>query len=777
MSTTRFSAHRLLTVVSLAAMSLAGGTIAAPAIAQTGSSASIDVAAQPLDAALRAIEAQSGARISFDPDAVRGVTSRAVVDAPNPRAAIDAALAGSNLTVVQSADGSFDVFGGIVVTAQRDEAETSVLVRQASTSDRNGLSLREQPRNTQVISAKAIEDQQALNITDILRNAGGVSSQLNNPNAGSSYTVRGFNAGGLINGLSGAAQYGVASGANQPVANIERVEILKGPDALLSGFDNLGGNVNVVTKRPSAEPRLTASVDVGSFGLLRGVLDANSAITADDKLTARVILSNQRMDHNYGGYLGSKEFLFAPTLRFKDARTDIVVGASISDARTGLSPFSFFDLATREIYDRDPSIPIYSKDQSIHVETTRFYFDATREIVPGIEVVARGLRDQNQLGLDVYPFNYSARRNRYEVAIRGSGQQGNTNAVDSFVRVKAKLADWLSLRMNVGGNYSKGYFEPLSSTAYTTIGPVPLDENTTLPVIPRPSVNPPVFRLGSRQQGLYGQILLDAGPVKVLGGLRRNWYKSTFEFFGAPPPPPTKNVATVPNAGIIVDIARNVSVFANYLEGNSPINSTDFERNPLPNITTTNKEAGIKLDLFGKRATINASYFDVTQDNTLVADPEHPGFQLSAPGQRGRGVDVNIVGQIVPGWTVQGSYTNTDYEWLTKTAFRQVVYRQPRHTYSLYSNYRTKLGDDMSGGFGVGLFGRSRSFADQLGRFVVPEARQVDVNGFLTVGGFDVNLGVRNVFDRRNYNITTVVDFVPVDEPRNVRLSVSKRLF
>ncbi len=56
-----------------------------------------------------------------------------------------------------------------------------------------------------------------------------MSAQLNGPQSGSSYTVRGFSAGGLINGLSGSSTYGVASGASQPVANIERVEILKGP--------------------------------------------------------------------------------------------------------------------------------------------------------------------------------------------------------------------------------------------------------------------------------------------------------------------------------------------------------------------------------------------------------------------------------------------------------------------------------------------------------------------------------------------------------------------
>ena len=95
--------------------------------------------------------------------------------------------------------------------------------------------------------------------------------------------------------------------------------------------------------------------------------------------------------------------------------------------------------------------------------------------------------------------------------------------------------------------------------------------------------------------------------------------------------------------------------------------------------------------------------------------------------------------------------------------FRSVPSASPRRR--LFQRYR------------AGLFGRSSSYAENLGKFVVPEARQVDVNGFLTIAGFEINVGVRNVFNRRNYGTTTVSDFVPVDEPRNVRLTVTKQVF
>ncbi len=776
------NARILLGAASLGVIAAASVALPSSAAAQAARKGNVSLSAMPMEAALRAIAAQTGETINFDPDAVKGLTSQPVQGARNARRAVQAAIAGTGLTVIPGAQEGLVVVNEIVVTARRDEAETSVLVRQATTSDRNGLGLRDQPRNTQVITAKTIEDQQALDITDVLRNAGGVSTQFNNPGGGSTYTVRGLNASGLINGLSAAGQYGITAGASQPVANIERVEILKGPDALLAGFDNLGGNINVVTKKPSAEERLAVSFDMGSFGLVRGVIDANNAITANNKLSGRVVASAQTMDRNFGGYTGNKNWLFAPSLRFKDRLTDIVIGASLSNDINGLTPYTLFNRMNRQIIDRDPSVPIYSSNQQIRQDTSRFYFDATRAVTSGIDIVVRGLHDQTHLGLDLYPLSYSTRRNNLQLAIRGSAQRGTSNAIDGFVRIKAHIADVVKMRLNVGYNFSKGFSESLSSTQYIVIndapaGTIPLGVNNTLAVQPRPAVNPASYRTGSQQEGLYGQAMVEVWKLKVLGGVRKSWYENTFEFYGTPPAAPNRANATSPNFGVIFDATSDFSIFANYIKGVSPVTSLAFDKSQLPNITTTNKEAGVKLDLFHKRATINASYFDVMQDNVLLADPAHPGFLLPGPGQRGRGVDLNVVGQILPGWTVQGSFTRTNYKLLVPTTTRTVAAQQPRDTYSLYSTYRTRITDDVSGGIGGGLFGRSSSFADFLGQYVVPAAHQVDVNGFVSYKGFDINLGIRNLFDRRNYGVTTSPDFVPYGETRNVRLSISKRLF
>ena len=285
-------------------------------------------------------------------------------------------------------------------------------------------------------------------------------------------------------------------------------------------------------------------------------------------------------------------------------------------------------------------------------------------------------------------------------------------------------------------------------------------------------------RTKGSQEGVYGQALVEIWKFKLLGGVRKSWFDTQASFFfpGAKPQPSQNKDGTSPSAGIIFDATKNVSIFGNYARGMQAVFNLDRNGNYLPNIITTNKEAGVKIDLFGKRATINASYFDILQDNILVRDPFDNSL-TSGPGQRGRGIDLNVAGGLLPGWTVLGSLTRTNYALLSTTATTTAVPRQPRDTYSVYSLYRTRIANGVTGGGSVGLYGRSSSYSDYLGQYIVPAARQVDVNGFLTVAGFDINLGIRNVFNRRNYNTTTVITYVPVDEPRNVRLSFTKRLF
>jgi iron complex outermembrane receptor protein len=337
----------------------------------------------------------------------------------------------------------------------------------------------------------------------------------------------------------------------------------------------------------------------------------------------------------------------------------------------------------------------------------------------------------------------------------------------------------LKASFNVGYNYSEGDSAQRIGQVYTRVTNINLFAYPTAPAVKFSPFGNVVIRNGGNQQGVYGQGLIEFWKFRILGGLRKNWFETRSQSFFAGPSAIVvqRKDGLSPSAGIIFDATKDISLFANYARGEVASFAVAKNGTILPNIITTNKEAGVKIDLFRKRATINASYFDIQQDNIILRNPVDPTDVFPGPGQRGRGIDLNIAGQLLPGWAVLASLTRTKYALLSTNAAQTVVAQQPRDTYSLYSTYRTKLSDGVNGGVSAGLYGRSSSFANLLGQYVVPSSRQVDTNAFLSVSGFDFNIGIRNIFNRRNYGSTSVFTYVPVSEPRSVRLTISKRLF
>jgi iron complex outermembrane receptor protein len=423
-------------------------------------------------------------------------------------------------------------------------------------------------------------------------------------------------------------------------------------------------------------------------------------------------------------------------------------------------------------------VPIYAPNQGIRINTSRFYFDATRQIVSGIELVVRGLHDQTLLTTRAANTGYS-RAGLLAADTQGSQQDGLANSLDGFLRIKTHIGDGLKASFNVGYNYSDGTAAQRSGLVYNRAMLSSLAATAPLTVVPWSPFGPVQIRTSGKQEGIYGQALIEFWKIKLLGGVRKNWFNTTSQTFFAGPSPvlAQRKDGVSPSGGIIFDATKNLSIFANYSRGEQATFTAAKDGSILPNVITTNKEAGVKLDVFGKRATINASYFDIQQDNIILRNPADPTDLFAGPGQRGRGVDLNIAGQLLPGWAVLASFTRTTYALLSTNALQTVVANQPRDTYSVYSTYRSRIAEGVSGGVSGGLYGRSSSYANLLGQYVVPPSRQFDTNLFVSARGFDVNLGIRNLLDRRNYGSTSIFTYVPVNEPRSVRLSISKRLF
>ena len=782
-----------------------------------------------LPRALQRIANTFGVNVDYDPAALDNVSARPVRNATSAIDAVRQASMLPGISVTQNANGDIvvqraeDSGDDIVVTAVRDEAETNLNVNSAATSTRTGKSLSEQPRSTAVVTAKLIADQQVQSVQEALRNVSGVSAAGGTqglPN----FTVRGFEASTLTNGLVGSA------GGVQPVAGLERVEVLKGPDAVLAGADNLGGVVNIVTKRPVAQPLLNATLEYGSFDDKKVVIDASNALNLDRTVSARLVAEAAKAGRNYQGFKGREEYLFAPSFRYKTATSDFVVGLSTSDVFNSINPSTSVN---RNFTDRNVLYPQLrtapvTRDQGVRLSVTREYFDFSQKVSDWLTLVARGehavSKTTIRVLLPIGPLTPSldtapATDNTLTYFGSVSGQRTPSNSIDSYACLNFATGP-VKHTVSVGVNYSHQETTTSYPEADAQYYQVNVMDGTAgefnffQPVIPfsgdRPLDYPSVddYIATAIQAGFYVQDFAEFGPLKVIAALRINKYRARSTFLDPDRVQFNSDLrysSALPSFGIVYDIVPSVSLFANYQRGyqpggtNSNFGSPDavtvagaFTGAVLPDIKSRNVEGGVKVDLFSRRLSLVASYYDNRQSN-VVDDRSVPGATFLIGGQRNRGVEFDANGRILPGWNVSATFSHTKFGFVQPIALLPALVAQPETRYSLFTSYEPVSGSLKGLGASAGIYGSSSSFvyggpiAPGVGAFdngatppvfasfrpVVPEMRQVDANVYVKLGGARLNVGVKNIFDRRNYSPARTYDFIPLSEPRTVRATLT----
>ena len=276
--------------------------------------------AGPMAASLQQIAAIGGHTVQFAPDEVANLVAAPVSGQLTQMEAVTAALGNSGLAVKIGANGTFLVNHStatqtITVVAQRDQAETAFKADYSKTTTRSGAMLRDVPQSVTIITSKVLETQQATSLYDALRNVSGVAFT-QSPQGLPVFSVRGFNqTSATTNGVSDRA----ATQTN--VFGVERLEVLKGPQAILAGAGSLGGGVNVVMKKPQATPISDLTFQYGSHDDVTLAADLSGALTDDKKLTYRLITSgaqssgttawqlnppNRPFIHRYALFIGAR---------------------------------------------------------------------------------------------------------------------------------------------------------------------------------------------------------------------------------------------------------------------------------------------------------------------------------------------------------------------------------------------------------------------------------------------------------------------------------------
>ncbi|WP_338662474.1 TonB-dependent siderophore receptor [Pararoseomonas sp. SCSIO 73927] len=610
------------------------------------------------------------------------------------------------------------------------------VARQEISGTKTDTPLIENPQSVSVVPRDQIDARQAQTLGEALRYTAGVRVENYGTDSRTDwFQIRGFNAqdnGIFLNGL----RYNTGFAGNvYETYGLERYEILRGPTSVLYGQIAPGGLVNMVSRRPTdtaqGEVRLTA----GSYGRAQAQATSSGPLTADGvwsySLTALGRKSETTVDHTRD----DRAFI-APALTFRpDANTSLtVLGYYQQDSTNGnqFLPFNgtgrptAFGRISRDRFTGEPDFDKYARTQLgigyefSHRFNNVFSFQQNARYshtdIAWNQVYGGGLAaDQRTLNRIAY---------RADIGV-------STFQVDNQLR-----ADFTTgpLTHTVLGGFDYNYVAYRNGQAFASDPSFGLD--LFAPVygafpIPNLSSRFSDIRQNTSQYGLYLQDQIRWGQLVLLGGIRQDFaYADTRSRLNESNSYQYDGKFTW-RVGAIYLFENGLAPYVSYARSFQPQIGTTVTGATYDPLEGEQYEAGIKFQPNGMRSFIQASAFQLTQENTLTADPSSQFNQVSVGKIRVRGLELEAVAELGNGITLTGSYTYLDPEITRTTVAAEDGNRPngvPRHTAGLYGEYTfVNAAGPLSGltlGAGVRYLGNTTSANSNY--FVVPSTTLFD---------------------------------------------------
>ena len=661
----------------------------------------------------------------------------------------------------------------IVVTGEQD----GYRVPNTSVGTRTDTPLRDIPQSIQIIPQQVLQERQARGITEGLENTAGINSITSAADGRDWFSFRGFeNYGGfLINGVPDS-QISINGG----FVNAERLEVLRGPAAALYGSSGeLSGTINIVTRQPLDYPFYEVSLSAGSFNEYQGTFDLSGPLDNSGTVLYRLIGSYRSFDNFVDFFEGSETFI-APSLALKlSPNTDLILESDVNilDRQDGGTDQPILGTVlknpngevSRNFNPEGPvdNLQIINARVGYRLEHRfnenwklrnafryTFYVDGDGETPYFFN---SNLADDNR----TINRTFSVANGYYDTFYLDTDLLGtfSTGSIEHQLLVGVSLRrDRADTKTEAGEAQPVDIFDPVYDQTLNLTGQLTNDSLTTRDTL-----------------GIYLQDQITiAENLKFLLGGRVDLFEETKDDRLINEETNQSDAAFSPRVGIVYQPIAPISLYASYARSFAPTIGRAAGGDILRPERGTQYEVGIRADI-SDQLSANLALYDLTRSNVTTDDLENPGFSVQIGRQRSRGVELDIGGEILPGWNIIGGYAYTDARVVEDNVIPEGNRRfsAPEHSFTLWTSYRIQDGDLQGLGFGVGVYYLGDRWADIANTVELPSFLRTDAAIFYERDRFRAALNFRNIFDVESYTGIGSGSFVTRNAPFTVQGTVS----
>ncbi len=604
----------------------------------------------------------------------------------------------------------------------------------------------ENPQVYNVVPRELLQDQVIVSYNDVLKNVTGVSQAL--VNGSNSFNLRGFfTTSYLRNGLQDSKPNSIE------VANIERIEVLKGPSATLFGssLTSFGGLLNRVTKKPFETFKGEVSYMAGGFGLTRMTADINTPLDKEKGLYLRTNLAyDDEGSFQDAGF--TKRFLFAPSLLYQvNDRLSVSLDAEVYTQKANDFNRLFPEASFTKTNPRDLGI-----DWKRSYSNNDLY-----ETTPSVSLYGQVLYKISDHW-----------RSQTAVSLTNSSVEGywswNSILGDTVVSrnpgYEHELYHYTEVQQNFNGDFLLGsmrnrvvagldYFANTSSSSSASVygldqvyiqGHDPRYNELTRSSLEKALADMP-YSKSSTSQSTYSvyasDVLSITDKLLAMASLRVDHFvnNGNYDINNDTTTGKYHQTAFSPKFGLVYELVKDrVSLFGNYMNGfsnNAPVRQPDGSFSTFKPSQANQWEGGVKVDLFNGRLNSTVSYYHIKVDNVIHNDftPGREQFQVQDGGQLSKGIEAEVIANPFTGFNLIAGYAHNDIYTINtdKDADGLHQWTGPAETANLWLSYHVPAGVLKGIGLGVGGNYNGKAYIQQSrsqGEFYIPSYKVLNAS-------------------------------------------------